>query len=301
MSSLSTYAKTAFMRHIADIMGEYTAPEHVYLCLCTADPTAAGTGASQHEVPDALGYERKLITFSAASGRSITQNNAIWYSKPIVTYGDVTHWSIVDSPTYGSGNMLAYGELSETVSMIAYSRPCYIDPGEVVIGISTESGKGLSNYLVHSLLNMMFRGVAYTYPDTYLAILIVEADDETATVIRGVNECDKIGYSRQEIGKFGTSSPQWEEVSSCATQNDAAVSFTGISFTDLYCEDYASDLVIDYSSDFLIGYGSMAMEALGIVDVYGNLLYYDNTATLEALADGDVVRFVAGAIDLAFS
>ena len=109
MGSLSDYAELELLDHVFN--AAYSPVETVYLCLCTADPTDAGTGASMNEYPDTQGYARTAIAFGAAAARRITQNADV--SFPIATgeyTSPITHWAICDSGVHGAGNMLAHGQ-----------------------------------------------------------------------------------------------------------------------------------------------------------------------------------------------
>lgn len=112
MGSLSDYAENKLLDHIFN--AAYSPVETIYLCLCTADPTDAGTGASMNEYPDSQGYARKAITFGAAATRKVAQNADVTFPKSTGNYtAPVTHWAICDSVTHGAGNMLAHGKLAE--------------------------------------------------------------------------------------------------------------------------------------------------------------------------------------------
>jgi len=87
----------------------------LYLALCTADPTDAGTGAAMNEVADAGSYARVNITtatWSAASGGDKTNEAVITFPAATGAWGTVTHWAILDSTTHGAGNILWHGALT---------------------------------------------------------------------------------------------------------------------------------------------------------------------------------------------
>jgi hypothetical protein len=90
----------------------YTPPTTVYVALCTADPGEAATGASMNEVANSGGYARTAVTFGAASGGQISNSSAVTFPQATASWGTVTHVALVDSATYGSGNVLAYGALT---------------------------------------------------------------------------------------------------------------------------------------------------------------------------------------------
>jgi len=108
----------------------------LYLALCTADPTDAGTGAAMNEVADAGSYARVNITtatWSAASGGDKTNEAVITFPAATGAWGTVTHWAILDSTTHGAGNILWHGAL--TASKVVASG----DTPRVPIGDATLS------------------------------------------------------------------------------------------------------------------------------------------------------------------
>lgn len=113
MGSFSDYSENKILDHIVG-KTSFTMPT-VYVGLCTADPTDAGTGASCGEVADTNAYARVVTAGSdwdaAASG---TMDNAadITFSEANGSWGTVTHFALFDSGTHGAGNMLAHSVLS---------------------------------------------------------------------------------------------------------------------------------------------------------------------------------------------
>lgn len=85
----------------------------VYLGLCTADPSEAATGGSCNETANAAGYVRTVITFAAPT-LGVTQNSAkVTFPAATGNYGaPITHWVILDSATYGAGNVLYHGNFN---------------------------------------------------------------------------------------------------------------------------------------------------------------------------------------------
>lgn len=85
----------------------YTSPTTIYVSLHTADPTDSGSVTNE---VSGVGYERQTATFTV-SGNAATTSAAIEYPAATANYGTVTHIGIHSAST-GSGNMLAYAELS---------------------------------------------------------------------------------------------------------------------------------------------------------------------------------------------
>jgi len=111
MSDLTNYAEDAiiqfFLRNDADTI---TPPANLFQSLYTAAPGEAGGGT---EVADANGYIRKAIAFTDPSGTGATESTAqIDHTASGGAWGTVTHMAVVDSVTYGAGNMWMYGALT---------------------------------------------------------------------------------------------------------------------------------------------------------------------------------------------
>jgi len=117
--SFSDYLELELLDHLMGV-GAYSAPT-TYIALCTADPTDTGTGASMNEVANSGSYARKatsgLFGTAAASG-SISNDATVTFTTATGSWGTVTHFAIVDSGTYGAGNLLASAALtaSKTIS-----------------------------------------------------------------------------------------------------------------------------------------------------------------------------------------
>lgn len=98
----------------------YSKPATIAIALCTAAPVDSDTGATIPEVANSFNYSR--VAFGPADanwsapilGDGTTQNmTAITFPQAIGgNWGTITHVAIVDSTTYGAGNMLFYGTLT---------------------------------------------------------------------------------------------------------------------------------------------------------------------------------------------
>jgi hypothetical protein len=111
MAGFSNYLENIILDHIFRNQS-YTPPTTIYVALCTADPGEAATGASMNEVSNSGSYARVAVTFGAASGGQISNSSAVTFPQATGSWGTVTHVALVDSGTYGSGNVLAFGPLS---------------------------------------------------------------------------------------------------------------------------------------------------------------------------------------------
>lgn len=215
MGSLSNYAENAMVNHITT-NAAYSPASTLYLALCTADPTDAGTGASMNEAANANGYARTAITFGAASSRVITQSADVDFPEATGTWGTISHWAIVDSGTHGAGNMLAHGAFGSSFTLVS-GNVRTVPSGEITITVSTGA---LTTYAANGFLDRMFRNQAFTVSNNYVSLHTATSSDGTpGTEVSGT------GYSRVEIHENGGSSPAWSTVSGGAVSNGAAVSF----------------------------------------------------------------------------
>jgi len=111
MGSFTDYVENKVLDHITG-KTSFTMPTTVAVALFTAAPSDAGGGT---EVANSNNYARKATVGAdwqaAASGA--TQNaNAITFNVPSGSWGTVTHFALMDSSTYGAGNMLGWSALT---------------------------------------------------------------------------------------------------------------------------------------------------------------------------------------------
>lgn len=272
MGSLSDFAELELLDHVCNAAYGHAAT--VYLALCTADPTDAGTGAAMNECADANGYTRKAITFAGASGRSIAQTGAVTFDLATGSWGaQVSHWAVCDSGTHGAGNMLAHGALANS-KVIANGNTPSVASGEVVI--SFDAGE-ISSYLCVKLLDLMFRNQDYATPETWVALTtatIADTDDgDTMT------ECTGGSYARVRVNVNGGAAPTWDLAASSVVDNAEAISFVAATGS----------------------WGTVTSVAImdSTTEDAGNVLFYDNTLADQAVGDGDTVSFAIGALDIA--
>lgn len=280
MGSLSDFAENALLNHLFG--SAHTPAAAVYLALCTADPTDAGTGASMNEAANSNNYARKAITFAAAASRKVVQSGAVTFNQASGAWGTITHWAIVDSGTYGAGNMLAHGAFSASFSPVSGNTPSVAD-GQVQVEFSASSGEGFTSYAVHKLLDLMFRNTAYSQPATYIALLDQAGADGDTTLTTAGKEVAGTGYARVLVNKAGGASPAWNAVSGGAADNQHDITFPTVGAGGW------SQVV------------GMAIVDGGTLNA-GNVLAYDNDQVVDQTpAAGDTVKFVAGALDVSLT
>lgn len=280
MGSLSNYSENAILGHL--FTSAYTAPSNVYLALLTADPTS-GDGGSITEVAASNGYARTAISFGAASARRVTQDALLTFPAASGSWGTITHWALVDSATYGAGNVLAHGAFSSSFSPVAGNTP-KVATGQVYVEITASSGAGFTTATANSLLDLMFNGTAFSSPagNTYIALLNATASD--TTTLATMAEVSGTNYARKEVHESGSaSSPRWEAITAGATQNNAAIDF-GTVGAGGWTQVVATAIVTAASG------------------TSGLLLGYDNGNVVDQTpAAGDTVQFATGAFDVLLS
>jgi hypothetical protein len=122
MSAASNYLETKLLDHSLGTQS-WTAPTTVYvgLFLNTSGNATANleAGTLSDEVPatvgaSASGYDRKVITFDAASSPtgSAGSGSTVTFTTATEDWGTVTHLAIMDAAT--GGNVLYYGTLDSS-------------------------------------------------------------------------------------------------------------------------------------------------------------------------------------------
>lgn len=118
MAAASDYLEAQLINHIFRT-GSFAKPAVLAIALCIAAPVDADTGAlTGKEVANAGAYARQTLNPLdanwAAPGVGGLTDNAVAITFPVSTasWGIVTHIAIVDSATFGAGNLLFHGALT---------------------------------------------------------------------------------------------------------------------------------------------------------------------------------------------
>jgi hypothetical protein len=96
MGALTTYSINSFLNHMFG-NSTYTPASNIYITLFDGDPLTTGTEISY------TGYERKIITFSNANNRQISNDSLITFAESDSST-TASYAAIYDSLT--AGNML---------------------------------------------------------------------------------------------------------------------------------------------------------------------------------------------------
>ena len=277
MGSLSDFAESALLNHIFNSTA-YTSVANLYVALATGTLTDTSTGASMSEVANANGYQRTLITFGAAAARKVIQSGAVTFPQASGAWGTVVDWAIVDTQTYGAGNILAYGSFTASFAPVSGNTPT-IPSGEIQVQMNASSGAGFVDATVHLLFNRMFRNQAYTKPATYVGLATATIAD-TAALLSDITEVSTAGtaYARVQVNPNGGAAPTWTLASGGALDNVQAITFPTPTAT------WGT-----ITSCFLIDSASGA----------GNIIGYDNANIQDQIVQAnDTVQFAIGAFDV---
>ena len=197
---ISTFAKNEMIDHV--FKAAYTPIATLYFCLCTADPTIAGTGAGISET-DYTGYARKSFTgsalFAAASARKIVQNALLTLSQATsVGTSDISHWCIVDAAT--NGNMLAFGAFDSAWNVVSGSTP-KIASGQIEISIdaTASSAAGFTTIAANLLLDHVFLNDVWSTPSGDIHFGLTTATMTDASTLAAITETDAAGYAREPV------------------------------------------------------------------------------------------------------
>jgi len=275
--SLTNYGEDAWMGHLFGTA--YSPVATIYVALATANPDEGATGAAMNECANSGNYTRKAITFSAASTRKVVQSGVVTFNQASGSWGTVSHWALLDSGTYGAGNVLAYGAFTAPFQVVSGNTPS-IASTQVQVQISASSGAGFTDYLVHKMLDLMFRNTAYSQPTTCIALLDTTGADTDTTLTGAGKEIAGTDYARVIVNKVGGASPAWTTITGGATDNGADVTFPTVGAG---------------------GWGQIVGMAIAdncTIDT-GNELAYDNTNVVDQTPNaGDTVKFPSGSLDV---
>lgn len=266
MGSLSDYSELELLDHVFN--AAYTAAATVYLGLSTADPTDDASGLAE---PSGNGYIRKAITFGAAASRKVIQSGAVTFDEATGSWGTISHWGVFDAES--AGNMLAHGAFAASKAIVSGNTASVAD-AEVEVEYSANE---ISDALTLKLLDLMFRNQAYAAPDTYVALTTATiSDSDTGSTI---TEPAGGAYARKQVNVNGGASPTWDVAAAGLVDNTHDVTFTTATAS----------------------WGTIVAVAICSASTAGDLLFYDNAMTDQAVGNGDTAKFPAGDLDITMS
>lgn len=99
--------------------GTFSKPSTLAIALCSGVPVDANTGANLPEIANAGGYARQTLNPSSDSWLDPVGTNGTCYNHTEILFptasadwGWVSGVAILDSATYGAGNLLIWGALT---------------------------------------------------------------------------------------------------------------------------------------------------------------------------------------------
>lgn len=118
---MSNYLEEQILTHIFR-NSSYSKPSEIAVALCTSTPLDSNTGVTIEEVPNSNSYARVNLDTSDSNWSAITSgstNNSLSIIFPQASgnWGVITSMAILDSSTWGEGNVLFYGDLNEQVEI----------------------------------------------------------------------------------------------------------------------------------------------------------------------------------------
>lgn len=270
MGSLTNDLETKLLDHVFNGAGAaYTPFGTLYLALATSSPGEAATGASMNEVANSNAYQRTAITFDAATSRYVL-NNLVTFPQATGSWGTVTDWAVVSTQTYGSGDVLAYGQFDTPKGIVNGNTPSVADDE---IDVTFSAGYA-SNYLANALLDFAFRNQAFSQPDTYCCLTTATiSDSDTGS---SITEPGSGAYARVQVNDNGGSSPTWTLASGGALDNTHQIDFPTATGS----------------------WGTIVASCICDASSAGNMLCYDNAVTDQAVTTDDTAYFPVGSWDV---
>lgn len=105
MGSLGNWAENALLNHL--LKGtSMSQPAHIYIAFSTTDPGESGSG-----ITEPAGLSRLQCDSWTISGNAASNTNTVTTDAASQNCGHIAYIALFDAST--SGNMLAYGELTD--------------------------------------------------------------------------------------------------------------------------------------------------------------------------------------------
>lgn len=110
MTDMTDYLENEALDHIfGKAARNFTSPPVLAVSLHSADPTEVGNVA---ELANSNGYSRQAVTFAAAASGSTKNSGTVTFTATGGAWTTASHCTVVDTTTYGTGNVLMYGALT---------------------------------------------------------------------------------------------------------------------------------------------------------------------------------------------
>lgn len=189
------YLQKAAVDHLLGLNS--TTMPTVYVALFNSDPGEAGAMASE---VSGSGYGRQELTskidaFVLATGIA-TLATVVQFALPTAAWGTVSHIGLVDSNVAGAGNMLWYGQLTESFVMSSGSSPLSFKAGDLEVRIQLKAAGGITSAAAKAIGDHFLGKAAYTMPTACDMHLFTASPGLAGSF---ADEADYGGYAAVEI------------------------------------------------------------------------------------------------------
>jgi hypothetical protein len=213
----SDYLDNQWISHLLEGTPFGTPGTSIYVGLSQANPTDTAAGIAE---PVGNNYQRVQFTNWTAPANRLTENAVtITFNQASGSWGTITHWFISDA--LSGGEMICYGDLTSSHTIVAFDTP-EIQAGalEVFMKPSTDTTPvgGLTDYVVHAMLNHTFRNIPFAQPVIHCGCVTADiVDTDTGATITEVLTTGGTNYQRvrhgtwaQELVATNPLGPQWD-------------------------------------------------------------------------------------------
>jgi len=261
---LSNYAENKILDHILKI-ASYSRPDALFVGLCDADPTDAGTGGTISEPSGGDAYTRESCDdWTEAASRATASSTAIVFPEATGGWGVMTHFAILDTSVLATGNIIAFGPITPNKT-IATGDIATVDAGDLDVSVDAA---GASDYMANAMLDHLFYDTPLAQPGAIFIALCTATvlDNDTGTTISEPGE----NYARIQHD-------DWKIAIAGASSNSGTVVF-----------DKATGGT----------WGTIAHFALCETLVTGNLLLHAACTTPKQIVVDDIAQFADSSIDV---
>jgi len=153
MSAASSYLEKSLLDHVLRYStAPYTGPSTLYVALFNNTSTTTLSDLQNNALGDEVSatgtaYARQIVTFnaSATTGSGVPgavtssttggAHGTVTFPTATATWGSITHVAIMDSGTYGSGNVLFFGAVT-TAKQIDTGDTFQITAGNLTVALA---------------------------------------------------------------------------------------------------------------------------------------------------------------------
>lgn len=192
MGQLTNYAEGKILDHVLKV-GSYSPVANIYVGLFSATPGAGGGGTEVAYT----NYQRQVIAFSAASGRSIANSGTITFPQCGVAGDTAAYWGLFDAQTVG--NLLAYGTLASSKNIVSGNTPSF---AAAACSVSVNAGAMFSAFVLQ-VLDWLFRQQTLNQPTNVKIGLSTSTPQDDGT---GITEPVGNGYAQVNANAWDAAS-----------------------------------------------------------------------------------------------